>query len=206
MELVLASGSKWRKGLLDSAGIPCRGVAPDVDEYAIVADTPALTAAARARAKAHAVARTVGPSCLVIGADQVVHLEGVVLAKPCDERAHVEMLTMLRGRTHELLTAVALVRPRDEGFDEREFQEITTLTMRADLGGHELAAYAANGEASGCGGGYMIERLGAQLFSEVRGDWNNVVGLPLFRLITELRALGWRPAFAPSAAGGGGAG
>ncbi len=206
MELVLASGSVWRKGLLEAAGIPCLAVAPDVDEDAIIADTPAAVARARALAKARAVLPVAAPGSLVLGADQVVHLDGGILGKPVDGGAHLDMLRRLRGRTHELITAVALLRRSSGGAVERIFDVRTTLRMRSDLGDDELAAYVATGEASGCGGGYMIESLGAQLFAEVQGDWNNVVGLPLFPLISELRALGWRPRFPPAAAPGVGAG
>jgi septum formation protein len=200
VELVLASGSVWRWKLLTAAGIPCRPIAPNVNEKAIIEATPAATARARAGAKARAVAEGLGAECLVIGADQVVHLEGCILGKPPDRGAHLSMLMELRGRQHELVTAVSLVRAGPEVGEGRDFDVRTRLTMRGDLSDDELRAYVACGEASGCGGGYMIEALGAQLFEAVDGDWNNVVGLPLFRLISELRGLGWRPRFQQPAA------
>ena len=206
VELVLASGSVWRRKLLTGAGIPCRSIAPNVNEKAIIGPSPVATARARALAKARAVAGPLGAQCRVIGADQVVHLEGCILGKPSDRGAHLSMLEELRGRQHELITAVALVRGGHADRDERCFEVRTLLTMRGDLRDDELRAYVASGEASGCGGGYMIEALGAQLFETVEGDWNNVVGLPLFRLISELRGLGWRPSFPTSAAGSGGPG
>ncbi len=195
MEIVLASGSAWRRALLEGAGIPCRAVVPGVDEHAITGDSPALVARARALAKARRVSAQLGPGAVVLGADQVVHLDGSILGKPRDRGAHLAMLTALRGRTHELVTAVALIPTGPGAGPPRSFEVTTTLTMRADLGDLELAAYVDCGEASGCGGGYMVESLGAQLFSVVHGDWNNVIGLPLFRLIDELRELGWRPRF-----------
>ena len=108
------------------------------------------------------------------------------------------MLFALRGRTHDLVTAVALVGRHEE----RCFEEHTRLTMRSDLGDDELCAYADCREALGCGGGYMIEARGLQLFERVDGDWTNVVGLPLFRLVTELRSFGWRPDFGRTAGNG----
>jgi septum formation protein len=199
MEIVLASGSVWRKGLLEAVGIGCSTYPPDVDESAIVGDTPRDVARARAAAKAAAVAPRIEPGAVVIGADQVVHLEGRILGKPRDQQAHLSMLRGLRGRRHELITAVALFRSGPKALLHRRFEEITHLRMRADLTDAELEAYVACGEASGCGGGYMVESLGAQLFEGVEGDWYNVVGLPLFALIGELRSMGWRPSFGPRA-------
>ncbi len=199
LEIVLASGSVWRRGLLEAVGIPCEAIAPVVDEDAITADSPREVARARALAKALAVAPGVREDRLIIGADQVVHLEGRILGKPCDRGEHLSMLQRLRGQRHELITAVALVARAPSGSVLRRFEVVTSLEMRADLSDEELAAYVANGEAAGCGGGYMVESQGAQLFAAVEGDWNNVVGLPVFELITALRELGWRPAFVPRA-------
>ncbi len=196
MDLILASGSRWRKQLLESAGIRCDAIAPNVDEHEIVGDDPVDTARARALAKARDVAQNAPLGSLVLGADQVVHLDGTPLGKPGDGGAHLAMLRLLRGRTHDLVTAVAMVRGGPEVAVVRCFHERTKLCMRGDLSDDELQAYVASGEARGCGGGYMIEARGQQLFEEVRGDWTNVVGLPLFRLVTELRTLGWRPDFA----------
>jgi septum formation protein len=206
MELVLASSSRWRLAMLERAGIRCSAVAPAVDEHAIFADSPRQVAEARARAKAEEVQARLGPGPLIIGADQVVHLGGVVLGKPKDDGAHMDMLVRMRGRRHELVTAVALRGGPEDAPVRRDFEVVTLLQLRADLSDEELAAYVATGEARGCGGGYMIESLGAQLFERVEGDFNNVLGLPLFRLIGELRALGWRPDFARAAADIAGAG
>lgn len=202
MDLVLASGSVWRKALLVGAGIPCRSVASDVDEEAIVGDSPSSIARARALAKARRVAAGSRPGEVVLGADQVVHLGGSILGKPRDREAHLAMLASLRGCTHELVTSVALIPHGTEPGWERCFEVATTLTMRPELSDAELAAYVDCGEAAGCGGGYMIEAMGAQLFTSVQGDWYNVVGLPLFRLITELRDLGWTPSFTLAADSG----
>ena len=201
MDLVLASGSTWRLSLLESAGIRCRAVAPEVDETVIIGDSPVATARARALVKAQAVAAGIPLGSWALGADQVVHLDGTILGKPRGLEAHVDMLTRLRGRRHSLVTAVALVSSPGGG-EPRCFDVHTHLNMRAGLGDAELRSYAACGEASGCGGGYMIEARGVQLFEMVDGDWNNVVGLPLFRLITELRSMGWRPTFERALCGG----
>jgi len=144
-----------------------------------------------ARAKARSVA-VIEPDAVVIGADQVCHLEGEVFHKPADPEDHMAQLRRLRGRTHELVTGVALVGPGVE----RLFDDRTTIRLR-DLSDAELGSYLRTGEGQGCAGGYQVEGVGAQLIEHVGGDWFNVVGLPVLRLISELRALGWRPWASP---------
>ena len=185
--LVLASTSPWRLQLLRDAGIPCAPADPAVDEEAIEAANPAALAAARARAKADAVAPRF-PHALVLGADQVAHLDGVAFGKPRGERDWLARLRSLRGRTHTLTTAFCLVGPG--GRQERSVD--SRVRFRADLDDAELEAYVALGEAAGCAGGYMVERRGAWLIERVDGDWTNVVGLPVFAVVAALRERGWR--------------
>jgi septum formation protein len=186
--VVLASGSRWRRGLLADAGIPCDAVAPDVDEGLILGESPVVTARLRARAKASAVAAG-HPGALVVGADQVVHLDGERFDKPVDAADQLRMLRALRGRTHDLTTAVCCVGP---GAASTAFEVTSRVRFRADVTDTELDAYVATGEAAGCAGGYMVERRGAWLVAAVDGDWTNVVGLPVFALIDHLRGRGWR--------------
>lgn len=200
MKLVLASGSAWRLDLLHAAGIVCTAVRPAIHEHEVTALDPVDLACARALAKARDVACRCGAGWWVIGADQVVHLGGEVFGKPADDAEHLAMLQRLRGRTHQLATGVAILAGGSGGeAAERCLCEITRLTMRADLTDDELRAYVACGEARACGGGYMIERRGIQLFEKIDGDWTNVVGLPIIRLVGELRGLGWRATFGSSA-------
>jgi septum formation protein len=78
------------------------------------------------------------------------------------------------------------------GAEEEVFVEHSRVRLRADLEDAELLAYVRLGEARGCAGGYMVERRGAWLIEDVEGDWQNVIGLPIFPLVTRLRARGWR--------------
>lgn len=185
--VVLASTSPWRLALLRDAGILCEAAAPDVDESRIDAETPEARAVARSRAKAIAVAR-VRPDALVIGADQVAHLDGEPFGKPEDETRWLARLRALRGRTHWLSTGVSLV---EEGAVE-DFVVTTGVRFRADVSDDELRAYVGWGEAAGCAGGYQAERLGAWLIEAIDGDWYNVIGLPILPLLGRLRARGWR--------------
>jgi len=187
MNVVLASSSRWRAALLEDAGLPCQAVAPQVDESVINGNSPVDTAILRAVAKAHAVAGRF-PESWVIGADQVIHLDGESIGKPGNAEDHLQRLKQLRGRAHQLTTAVAIV----EGGRTESFHVDTQVVFRADLTDAELSAYVATGEARGCAGGYMVEKRGAWLVERIDGDWLNVVGLPVLELITRLRARGWR--------------
>ena len=187
MALILASTSPWRRALLERAGVPCESLAPEVDERACALTEPVALAEALALLKARAVAAR-RPGALVLGADQVVHLDGRVFHKPSSPEEHRRELLALRGRTHELVTGVALLGPGTE----RVFHKRTRLTFREDLSEAEIDAYVASGEGSGCAGGYEIERRGAWLCASIEGSWFNVVGLPVLRVLGELRRLGWR--------------
>jgi len=186
--VVLASTSRWRRSILEAAGVRCATAAPDVDEASIHGSGPVEVAERRALAKAQAVARH-HPGALVIGADQVVHLDGEVIGKPASDAEWMRRLVAFRGRTHDLTTAVALVQ---DGQPNDIFAVHTRVRFRADATDEELAAYIAYGEARGCAGGYMVEQRGVWLVEAVDGDWTNVVGLPVFQLVSRLRARGFR--------------
>jgi septum formation protein len=189
---VLASTSQWRLELLIGAGLPFRAVDPGVDEALVVAPAPGgpqEVALARAEAKALAVARRMR-SALVVGADQVAHLDGEQFGKPLNAADHLSRLKSLRGRRHELTTGVVVMGPGE--LDVERLVVTSGVRFRSDLLDGELAAYVASGEGSGCAGGYMVERRGAWLVEEVDGDWLNVIGLPVFPLVGLLRRRGLR--------------
>ncbi len=188
--LVLASTSPWRAQILADVGIACAVVPPGFDEDAVVGSDPVDLAVRRAAGKAWAVARG-RPDAWVAGADQVAHLDGEAFGKPRDPDDHRRRLRQLRGRTHHLTTAVSLV------VDAVEHRLVTHtgIVFRGDLEDAELDAYVASGDGSGCAGGYRAEGPGGVLIAAIEGDWFNVIGLPVFPLVSLLRSLGWRPAF-----------
>ncbi len=201
--LVLASTSPWRIGMLRSAGVVAEGAAPPVDEYSILAPTPVEMAVARAVGKARSVAE-LRPDDWVIGADQVCWMEApgappgtpaLLFEKPRSPEEHLQQLKTLAGREHTLSVAVALCLPGGPGHarsapEERVILTHSRIRMR-DLPEAELAAYVRSGEGAGCAGGYQAEAGGALLIERIDGDWYNVLGMPLFELISLLRHEGW---------------
>lgn len=185
--LVLASGSPWRATMLREAGLSVEVLPPPDREEEVTDPDPRVMAGGRARQKARDVA-ALRPGALVIGADQVGHLDGLSFGKPRDAADWLDRLRSLRGRTHTLSTGLALEGPGGSHLEVVDAH----VTFRADLTDNELLAYIALGEARGCAGGYMVERRGAWLVDKIDGDWMNVIGLPLTPLITALRRRGWR--------------
>ncbi|MGK0347691.1 MAG: septum formation protein [Myxococcota bacterium] len=184
--LLLASTSQWRRQMLRSAGVQAVGIAPGVTEESTVAD-PVARAIELAQRKAHAVFAT-HPDALVIGADQVVTDGAEIWGKPRGDSDHLARLQRMRGVSHDLVTGWCVLSADGETTGHAS----TTMHVRSDLTNEELEAYVASGEGSGCAGGYAAEAQGGFLFERVDGDWNNVIGLPLFQLLTVLRAHGWR--------------
>lgn len=185
--IVLASTSRWRLQLLAEAGIVAEAADPEVEESVLVGKNPIDTAKIRAKAKAEAVHQHF-PDSLVIGADQVIDLDGVAIGKPVDADQWFSRLRSMRGRSHQLTTAIALA----DSAGVEAFEVTTTVKFRSDLEDQELRDYISHGEAKGCAGGYMIERKGAWLVDSMDGDWLNVIGLPVLALVGRLRARGWR--------------
>jgi len=186
--LVLVSTSPRRNALLREAGIPFDAVAPrDVAEDFPPGEPPRETVTRHARAKARSVAADY-PGRLLLGADTIVVLEGVVFGKPADEDEARAMLAFLQGRTHTVFTGLAVVDAA--GRRELTDAEATDVTMRP-LIVEEITAYVATGEPLDKAGAYAIQGRGALLVERIDGDYFNVVGLPLYRLSRMLASFGY---------------
>jgi septum formation protein len=186
--LVLASTSPYRRELLGRLGLPFTCEPPRVDEAAfkVPARRPPQVAVDLARAKAATVAAR-HPDAVVIGSDQVATVDDAILDKPGSVEAARAQLQRLQGRTHELVTAVAIA----HGGGMVEFVDTTALAMRR-LDDAAIARYVAADQPLDCAGSYRIEALGVTLFDRIEcSDWTAIVGLPLLRLGAELRALGF---------------
>jgi septum formation protein len=173
--LVLASGSPQRRAILDDLGLDFEVRASDVAEEE--AGEPRVVASENALRKALAVAAE-APDDVVLGCDTLVATEAAIWGKPADADAARATLRHLSGRTHEVVSGLALVQTGDV----RAATEITQVTFRA-LDDATIEWYVATGEWEGRAGGYAIQGRGAVLVKRIEGDYLNVVGLPVAALL-----------------------
>jgi septum formation protein len=185
--LVLASASQIRKQILTDAGFSVEVSSTNFVEALEQQKGASARAVARAVGKAGAVTPISGR--WVLGCDQVAESDGVCFGKPKNATAHYQRLVSLRGKRHSLHCGYAIVEPNGK---VHTGVEVTELLMRSDATDDEIAAYVAMGEGLGCAGGYAIEGHAGLFFANTTGDWNNILGLPLFRIVDQLRVLGWR--------------
>jgi septum formation protein len=180
--LILASTSPQRRAILEQLGIPFDVVPPTYDEH----DPPEADAEQLVKDHALGKARSVAAGAgdrPVLGVDTTVVLGGRIYGKPTDAGDAERMLDELGGRTHAVVSGLALITPGWELVDA----EHTRVTFRA-LTPRDLASYVSTGEWEGRAGGYAIQGKGAALVERVEGDYLNVVGLPaslLVRLLAE---------------------
>ena len=190
MAIVLASASPRRRELLPALGVTFEVVPADVDE-SDADDDAARLARTLALRKARAVAAT-RPGDTVIGADTIVVLDGRQLGKPRDDREARAMLEALRGRTHHVVTGVAVI----DGGAEATEAVTTAVTMRAYTDA-EVARYIARGEPFDKAGGYAVQDAELAPAAAVEGCRCSVIGLPLWTLRRLLREVAGVDADAP---------
>jgi len=182
MHLILASQSPRRKELLGLFGIPFTVRVADIDETMDPAADPAHEVARVSRCKALAVSRE--EADVVIAADTIVVCQGKVLGKPHSEEEAVQMLSMLSGRDHQVMTGVTVLC----GEKEAVFTEVTDLHFR-QLTEKEILRYVQSGEPMDKAGAYGIQGGAALFCTRLVGDYYNVMGLPVCRLGEVLRQL-----------------
>jgi len=183
MSIILASASPRRRELLSLAGLDFEVRVPDVDERLDPAWTAAQAARALAEQKAAAAAQSFPGAC-VIAADTIVEIDGVLLGKPANAADAARMLRLLSGSEHRVVTGVCL----RLGEAARVFAQ-ETLVRFYPLGEEEIEAYVRTGEPMDKAGAYGIQGRGALLVEGITGDYFNVVGLPVARLVRELKEM-----------------
>ena len=188
MKIILASQSPRRRELLGQVGLTFEIVSPEVDEAQYGGLPPRELVQTLSRAKALDAARRVPAGSLVLGADTVVVLDGQALGKPDGPGGARAMLTALSGRTHEVWTGFTLCRDGEVHTEA----VATEVTFRA-LAPEEIDRYVATGEPLDKAGAYGIQGRGALLVAQIRGDYSNVVGLPLCAVGQALRCFGVDP-------------
>ena len=173
VRLLLASRSPRRARLLREAGYEIDVVPADVDESRFDAEPPRRYVSRLAAAKAAAVAARAGGR-IVVAADTVVLIDGLVLGKPADRDDAASMLGRLSGRTHEVLTGVVVAR------DGRRLDAVeTTRVTFATLEPPRIAWYAGTGEPDDKAGAYAVQGIGSRFVERIEGSYTNVVGLPV---------------------------
>ena len=182
--VILASASPRRRELLALIGVRHEVRPADIDESLLPGEAPAAHAERLARGKAHTIAER-EPDAVVIAADTIVVVDGDVLGKPRDATEAHAMLRRLSGRTHTVLTAIAVAR----GALTESAVESVDVTFR-DLSDDEIGAYIATGEPMDKAGAYGIQGYGATIVERVDGDYFSVMGLGLRRLVELLERVG----------------
>ena len=192
--MYLASQSPRRRQLLEAAGFSLTIVPADIDETRQEGETPTHLVERLARQKAEATRGSLAGRAtedVLLAADTIVWTEdGDVLGKPVDVKAACAMLQELSGRTHHVSSGVCLMHldPTAKALATRSFVETTRVSF-FDLTDEEIRAYVASGEPMDKAGAYGIQGRGRLLVSGIEGDWANVVGLPVARVVRELEAL-----------------
>ncbi len=198
MRLVLASASPRRRELLAGLGLPF-DVVPSTVEESLASGLPApALVTGLALAKARDVASRAEPATVVLAADTLVVLEGRPFGKPASPDDARRMLAALAGRTHEVVTGVAVV----EAGTGREATEaaVSRVAMRPYTAA-EIEAYLRTGEPLDKAGAYAVQGEGRRLVAGVEGCYTNVVGLPVTATARLLRAFGLDPVTGPGESG-----
>jgi septum formation protein len=185
MGIVLASASPRRRELLEMLGFRGFSIIPADTEEVIPARIPEEAVQIIAREKARAVKSACGREDMIIAADTLVYLDGEALGKPRDEAEAKSMLSRLSGRKHTVLTGVALVCSGRE----LSFSEASDVFFRS-MSDKEIAAYVKTGEPMDKAGAYGVQGCGAVFINRIDGDFFNVMGLPLCRLVQALGEFG----------------
>jgi septum formation protein len=184
LTIVLASTSPRRYQILSLLNLPFLMVPPDGSEVVTEGPSPAEEALFQARRKATSLAVRF-PETVLIGSDTLISLEGAKIGKPRDRNDARGILRRLRGCTHEVVTAVVMVK------GDRTFETVETAQVRMrEFSDPELEAYLATGDSLDKAGAYSVQGLGRSLIGGLDGDYLAVVGLPLRAVAEGLKIMG----------------
>lgn len=186
--IILASQSPRRAELLRQVGVAFEIRVADVDERVRSGETPSDYVRRVALAKAEAV-QARAPTLPVLAADTAVVINGRILGKPDDRDDALGMLAQLSGRTHEVLSGVALLT------DKPAFRLSVSRVSFRPLSPGEAAAYWATGEPADKAGAYAVQGLAAAFIERIEGSYSGIMGLPLFETLELLRGAGLRGVF-----------
>lgn len=183
MKIILASASPRRKELLQQLNLKFDILVSHKEEI-ITQTEPCEVVTELACQKAEEVTKQISEDAVVIGADTIVVYQGKIMGKPKDSDDAFYMLSQLQGNTHEVYTGVSIWEKSDNRWKHSEFYEKTQVTFYP-MTHNEIEYYIKLGEPMDKAGAYGIQGAGAAYIKEIRGDYNNVVGLPIGRLYQE---------------------
>jgi len=182
--IVLASGSPRRKELLSQVGIDFKVITSDADENS-TKEQPGEYVLELSKIKAETVLNSLSEDAVVIGADTIVYFDGKVLGKPKDEEDAFAMIKAISGNSHQVYTGVCIcTKDGCVGFYEK------TDVFVYEMSDEEIWSYIKTGEPMDKAGAYGIQGRFAAYVKGIEGDYNNVVGLPVARLVHELKNMG----------------
>lgn len=184
LKIVLASTSPRRKELLAQIGVQFSTAVIDIDESIVEGENPADYVVRLAREKASAAIPNFSESTVIIAADTTVTIDGHILGKPIDQDDAFAMWDLLSGRTHQVMTGVAVAfSGRVQTTIVKTYVEFLPFTRQ------QMQDYWNSGEPIGKAGGYAIQGLGAMFVPQIQGSYSNVVGLPLVETVALMTAV-----------------
>jgi septum formation protein len=192
MKIILASASPRRNEMLKNLNIPFEKIVAPAEEMgheAMEKYSVEEIAVRNAYAKARGAADLISDSkeYIVIGADTIVVIDNVILGKPVDEEDARRMIGILAGRTHEVITSIALIKlPYNEVLTGYERTDVTFREISLE----DINLYISTGEPLDKAGAYGIQKYGVFLVEKVNGDYHNVVGLPVLKLYKMMKEMG----------------
>jgi septum formation protein len=198
MKLILASGSEWRKKLLEWLEVQLETIESGIAETAFNDEEPSELVARLATTKAEKVADRITDDMMekhldsdegtvVIGADTVIAVDGHIIGKPKDKHDAEVIIQMLSGKEHEVWTGVAVVDPIT---GDRKVETVVTRVRFRDIGAEELAIYLETKEWEGKAGAYQVQGMVKKFITSIDGSYTNVIGLPLIVLGEFLEDMG----------------
>ena len=193
--IVLASASPRRRELLSQIGVEFE-VKPADGEERIISTEPSKVVEELSGQKAMFTAKAlekenghVPEGCIVLGADTIVSYEGRILGKPSDKEDAIQMLSMLQGNTHQVYTGVTVLKEKQGSWKFHTFFECTDVIFYP-VTREEIVEYVNSGDPMDKAGSSGIQGAWGAYVKGIRGDYNNVVGLPVARLIYETKKIG----------------
>ncbi len=186
--LILASASPRRTQLLDKAGVVHEVCPSHIDEPDDLDMDPAATALEIARRKAMVISAQYR-SRLILAADTIVVLDKIILGKPADANSARRMIKLLEGRMHRVITGVCMI-ARDEGYEWAHAEKTEVYFKNIDPA--EIETYLKTDEPYDKAGGYAVQGVAGNWIEKIDGDRDNVIGLPVAKVIEELGSSGYR--------------